>query len=399
MNKKRRVLAITRTPESQAEFQALRDEILDVDFDAVVDDLDRLAPTIVNSHAPDVLLVELGLDDPDELECLSTVIKQNHGMMPVITSGTDASLADIRRLMQMGVTDFVPRPVSRKDLAKALETAFTRISQRNGEPSPEGKIISFMKASGGVGATTLAIEAAAQLMNRRKRQKASVCVLDLDLQFGSVAWSLDIPSQAGLGTILEAGERVDDEFIKTTLTRHGSGLDVLASPSQIHGLDAMTPELAHQLIHFARQHYEYAVVDLPSAWTNWGLEVVAHSDALALVTELDVTAMARTRKQLEFLSENNLENLPIRLVLNRYPGGWSLRRRRKEAERGLGRRIDFMIGEDRKTACSARDRGEFVSKVSRRSPIVRDVRRFLDEMTVSLDRQAGTDRPILVSSA
>jgi pilus assembly protein CpaE len=397
MKKDYRILAVTRSSESESEIKAAAADLDGGSVDYRIDRLADVAPTIVNSHVPDVLLIELGLQDPDEVRHLSRLIRENAGRMAVLATGRDVSLEDARMMMRLGVSDFIPRPVTPADLTAAVETAVERLHPSAPREAQGGSVVTFLRASGGVGATTLAIETAARFLVQRKREKPRVCILDFDLQFGNAALSLDLTATTGIDHVLEAEGRVDDDFLLGSMARHASGIEVLAAPGQILPLDAMTPEMTGRIVQFARAHYDYAIIDMPYAWTGWTLDVVARSDMVVVVTELDVTSIARTRRQLDLLDASHIEGVPVVVMLNRHRARWSMRGRRKEAEKALGRPFDFVIGWDGATAAAARDRGVLVSHLHRRSPIVKGLTRFVQDSGPTLHREGrlATRRTLL----
>jgi pilus assembly protein CpaE len=57
----------------------------------------------------------------------------------------------------------------------------------------QGAVFAVQNLAGGTGATTLSVNLAWELANVDKKKSPSVCLIDFDLQFGSVATYLDLP--------------------------------------------------------------------------------------------------------------------------------------------------------------------------------------------------------------
>ncbi len=374
--RKLKLLALLTSAAAEAELKAAA-EGLDVHLEC---QNGRQVPP--GRAAPDILLVEVGTNRPQERNELAALLHDRAVRTQVIAIGADASLEDIRLLMRLGTSDYLPLPIDAEELAEALETASGKLAEAGTGTSTGGKVLTFLRASGGTGATTLAVETAAQIATPPKgAARPSVCLLDFDLQFGNVALSLDITTEAGLGPVIEAGARVDDEFLRGAFSHHESGVDVLAAPAPLLPLDTMTPERASRILDFARYTYDFTVVDMPHAWTQWTQDVLAFSDLAALVTTLDVPAVARARRQMDAIAGTAVSDVPMALILNAYRG-WSARARRREAENSLGRPFDAVIGHDPETAAAARDRGVLVGQVRSRSPIVKGVRQFVRDTLV-----------------
>jgi Flp pilus assembly CpaE family ATPase len=109
--------------------------------------------------------------------------------------------------------------------------------------------------------------------------------------------------------------------------------------------------------------------------------VLSNSDLIVLVTEVNVTALQRARRQLVFLEEHGFGHLPIAVVANRFEAGlWGGSDQRRRAERALGRAIDGFVRSEVKAAAAARDRGLLLEEVKIGSGIAKDMRAVLERL-------------------
>ncbi len=373
------ILAILRTKDRVAALQSVLDGATAASIKIQVGELRKLSLELSNKNPPSILIVDLALDDRKEIELLARIIREHGAGMAVIATAENAELAGIRQLMRIGVTDFVPQPLSRADVIGALESASAKFAERRQGVATTGRIITFIRSCGGVGATTLAVQSAIELAGRGKNRH-SVALLDLDLQFGNAGLSLDIQDKGGLPLILEAPARLDPEFLHASMDRHETGIDILAAPNNIVPLNALVPETVSKLLSIARNEFDFVVCDMPHVWTNWTASILRESDHILLVTGLTVTALQRTRPQLDVMADQGLEDIPLSIVANRYDSGWGQKGRRKQAEAALGRTIDYIVHDDPKTAVEAQDRGVPLSTVRARSKIVTDLRAVMDKL-------------------
>jgi pilus assembly protein CpaE len=389
MSKQVNILAVLRSKDRIEDLESALEAMDTVNLEIRVDAWDQVAPMLVNSHVPDVLLVEIGLENSSEIDLLSRVIRENESQMAAIATAENATLDGIRRLMRVGVADFVPQPMSRADLLGALETAVSKLEPNRGGHVLRSQVLSFIGSCGGAGSTTLAVQAAVDLMGRNKKNRKSVCLLDFDLQFGNAALSLDIQSKDGLTLILEAPGRLDGAFLRASMSRHASGIDVLSAPPSIVPLDVLTPEIVTRIIDLAREEYDYVVIDMPHVWTIWTAKVFHSSDLVVLVAELNVTALQRTRRQLDLLKDQGIEDTQIAVVANRFEKSWGANTHRRQAEKVLGRKIHHVVRNDPKTACAARDLGVPLREVKSGNKIDKDLHEFLKAAKQSI-RTKGT---------
>ena len=349
--------------------------------------LDLVSDELSGGNAPDILFIDLDLDNADELTLLTKIIREHSKDMAVIATAENADLAGIRKLMRLGIVDFVPQPITRADVTGALETALAKIPHKTGSSSGQtGNIVSFIRSCGGAGATTLAIQTAIDLAGKGKNQRP-VALIDLDLQFGNIGLSLDLPNRGGLPQILEAPNRLDQDFLDASMMGHDSGVHVLQAPTGIVPLTALGPETAARLLSLIRASYAYTICDLPHAWTGWTASVLRASDRIVLVSEMSVSSLQRSRRLLDLMERQDLAGIPVSIVANHVDTSWGWNARRKEAEEALGHPFDFIVREDRKTAHLARDRGVPLSTIKSGSPIVKDVRAMARSLSEMLERQ------------
>jgi len=379
-----RMVAMLKSDDVGAMLKSALADMNGLDLEVKAENLSEMSPHLMNGAAPNILLVDTSHSDPEELRNLSRLISNKHGQMTVLATAKDADVNTIRMLMRIGVSDFIPQPFNKQDLVNAIVAARSKLESSN---RVGGAVLTFLASGGGVGATTLAIQTAADLVTKDKKGRNRICLIDLDLQFGNIALSLDLQSEVGLGQILDSPERVDDEFLTGALNRHGSGIDVLSAPNQILPLEIMTTELVGQVIAWARSQYDYVVIDMPSNWTSWTAYVLKESDMIMLVTDVSVTGVHRCQKQFNLLADQELDDVPLAIIANRIETGFGSKSVAKQAESALGRKIQCFVREDSKTANAARDQGLLLGEIKSGNRITKDLHAFL-----------GKVRPALVSA-
>ena len=346
-----------------------------LDFDVKKGDLAAMAPELLNGAAPQLLLIDMSFQDHDELAQLSKIITSKQGQLAVVATAEEADVDSIRTLMRIGVSDFLPQPLRKEDVLNAVYAV--RQKFRSSE-QVGGAVISFLQSSGGVGATTLAIQTAADLLHNSKKAKNKVCLVDFDLQFGNVALSLDVETDVGVEQIIEHVDRADDEFMSGVVRHHASGIDVVSAPNTIIPLEAMTAETAGHVIGWARRHYDYVIVDMPLAWTAWTAAVLKASQKVMLVTEIGVSGVQRCQRHFDLLMEQHLDDISLSIIANRYKSGFGTKHIAGEAEKALGRKIDCFVREDAATANAAQEQGVLLQDVKKRSKIEKDLHGFLE---------------------
>jgi pilus assembly protein CpaE len=371
-----RVLAVLRSPETgnalkenSAQLNGVRIEVLNADLGAVTDDL-------LAYHRPNVVLTDVNLADQQNLARLGNFIQQHGQRIAVIATSPDASMDGMRQLMRLGVTDILRQPIATADLVTAFQAVADRLKLQDAGGRASGRILSFIKSVGGAGATTIAIQTACSLV---KEHKARVCLLDFDIQWGTVGLYLDLQPMRSIVDMVQAGDRLDAAYLEALMLKHDSGIEVLPAPAHIVALDTLTPELVERTLTFLGYVYDYIVIDLPHVIVPWVSYVLANSALMYLVMQLNVTSIRQAQRFLEVLRDGDLASVPLATILNRYEKSlFGDGVRIKEAEKALRTKFDFTISNDFKTAIAAQNQGVPLSRIAGRSRIVKDVEAMVE---------------------
>lgn len=334
--------------------------------------LDELVPTLPFLRQADVLVVEVMLDRPGQLDHFIRILAEQP--RPVIAATRSLDAAATRTLMRAGAADVVALPLAAGDLDEALAAVRKLIASRP-QAAAKGRVVSFVRAVGGAGATALACQTGCLWADRQ-----STCLIDFDVQFGAVALYLDMHPQLGLLDLIEAEGRLDQMLLSTIAARHASGLRIVAAPADIAPLEAMTPAFVAQVLTLAAATFEVVLVDLPAAWTPWSLAALTHSDLVLMISNLSVPGLRQARRQLDLIEANHIA-APLRIVLNRVPKKLFRTIDLADSERVLRRKVDFTIADDAATMNSAVDQGRTIGQVRGKSAVESDLAKLIAGLT------------------
>ena len=160
---------------------------------------------------PEVLIVDVS-DTGKPLSTMLTITAAFAENTKVIAIGSVNDIALYRELIDGGVSDYLVKPVSEKALIEAIVRE--RTPAQPTEPAAEkstANLIAVIGTRGGIGASTIAANCAWIAAQEHKHQTT---LLDLDLQFGTVALALDIEPTRGLREALENPTRIDSLFLE-----------------------------------------------------------------------------------------------------------------------------------------------------------------------------------------
>jgi Flp pilus assembly CpaE family ATPase len=242
-----------------------------------------------SSNVRDVLLLIASTRDKTRMSALTEMVKQHRERLFVIFIGEELSASEYKALVRTGGADWVPASVKPQELLDLIAGA--RARGRSDAASKGGNTrrptaISFIPSAGGVGNSTLAIETGIHLKIGKATREIATCIIDLDFQSSHICDYLDIEPRLQIQEILSNPERLDAQLFDIFISKHSSGLHVLASPrSKTHLREVDVPAL-DVLFDMISIRYEMIFIDLPATWFAWTLQILGASDA-AIVTGMN----------------------------------------------------------------------------------------------------------------
>jgi pilus assembly protein CpaE len=254
-----------------------------------------------------------------------------------------------------------------------------------GEEEASGRIVTVFSAKGGAGKTTVATNLGAALADKGAR---SVCLVDLDLQFGDVAIVLQLFPENTIADAVPLGQELDAAALQTLLTQHSPGLAAVIAPTDPSQAAEVTAPLVARLLELLRRQFDFVIVDTPPAFDDQVLAALDASDLVALVATLDIPALKNLKLTLETLDLLNYPKDRIRVLLNRSDSkvGLSL----AEVEKTLRSPISAQIPSSREVPASI-NRGTPLMLDDPKHPVSGAIRGFAIEHVLPL---AGATRTI-----
>lgn len=265
--------------------------------------------------------------------------------------------ADIVPLvLHRGAAD-APRPVEPDELAPPPAANTTTGPAPHPTPARRGKLYLVARSRGGVGATTFAVNLALALRQSSRKAPPEVALVDLDLQFGTVASALDLTDRGGLLALAQLPHDPDQHAIRAALQTHASGLSVLPAPRQPVPLDALDAARVEAIFAALLATHDAVVADLPPALLLWLEPLLRLSDRVFMVTDLAVTSVDCARRILDTFRED-APGLAVEIVVSRERKPFFTGRIAAEVAKVLGHPLHHWLPADPKRARLALDRGE-----------------------------------------
>lgn len=339
-------------------------------------------------EAESLEFIALAIDSEDEenLVLMGEIIGQATSRgIKVILIAEDVTPASLHQLLRRGADEFVPYPLPEQELRLAIErlraakepvqTAAVPAHRLQTGTSKEGALLVCHGLAGGVGSTTLAVNLAWELAQMAGDTAPSVCLLDLDLQYGSVATYLDLPRREAVFEMLSDTEGLDDDSFGAALLSFQDKLQVLTAPAEMLPLDFVGPEDIERIIERARAHFDYVVIDMPSTLVQWSETVLQAAHVYFATLELDMRSAQNALRMKRALQSEDLPFQKLRFALNRAPkftdlGGKSRVKRMAES---LGISIDLQLPDGGRQVAQCADHGLPLADSAGKNPLRKEI--------------------------
>jgi pilus assembly protein CpaE len=308
------------------------------------------------AESPALILLDVSLPKLDGFAVAERIRAQESGAthVPIIMLTAEKEVEQKVRGLRAGADDYLVKPFHQAELLARMKSLLGRFSTSEGTIGrpPLGKMIAFYGAKGGVGATTVAINAAIALHTEVDRK---VVLVDGVLQFGDHRVFLDLgPDRKSVADAVSA-PTVDADLLKSILVKHDSGIDLLLAPGTPEEGDLIREDKLAEVIRLLRTMYDYVVVDVDKRLGDLTLSVLDHSDEIHIVMTADLSCLKNVRLALEALDHVGYDPTKLRLVLNRSSAftGISV----QAAESALKRQFNHKITNEYRIAISAQNTG------------------------------------------
>ncbi|RWF71388.1 MAG: response regulator [Mesorhizobium sp.] len=337
------------------------------------------------------VIVDMDAAKLNEIEALQRITRrlERRAAIIVVTHEFNASAARI--LVQLQVADFLVKPLTTADLVRSCVRALEGPGR---EENTESQIYTFMPAAGGVGTTTLTLQTAFQLHHSVTRG-SSTCVVDLNFQQGSCAEYLDLEPRFDINEIENQPERLDRQLLDVMLSKHASGLCVLAAPPRPAEMRTFNADVVVRMLDLVSAYYDNVVIDMPRTWFPWTETVLLGSNKLYIVAEMTVPCLRHTQRLIQAVYETVGKEVKPNVIVNRFEQRlFESGIKRADVQAFLGEHFVGSISNNYKLVREAVDRGVPLHEIDPNANVVNDLRRIVlpDEVVAATRKKRSLFR-------
>lgn len=285
------------------------------------------------------------------------------------------------------VQDFLRRPVSSTELRQLLERLFAQRTTLQGEM---GTVVSFISNKGGVGKSTLSVNAASALAARHPGQ---VLLIDASLQLGICALMLDVVPKTTIVDAVREKTRLDETMLRQLAVKHACGLHVLAAPANAMDASEVDEESVYRILNLARRAFPYVVVDTFPMLDSTVMATLDVTDLGFVVMQGTAPSVVGIARLLPVLKGLGFTEDRQRLVLNRNYRDFSGNLKPADIERRLGRELDFAFPYQKGLLVAANAGEPFVLHTHRFFGFGREMELLVDEIVAARSSRSKAPAP------
>lgn len=334
--------------------------------------------------ALEVILVCVDGSDEANIEPVASFIKAVKARkLKVIMIASDISPTGLHQLMRQGADDFIPSPLPKNALSDALErlrseSELAEVQEPVVKKRRRGIILPVYGVAGGVGSSTFAVNLAWEMAMYDKKSPLKIAILDLNFQSGSVSTYLDLGFRESVAEMLNNVENLDADMFAESLTSFKSRLAVLTAPPEIFPLDIIKGHDIDTILGFAREAYDFVIVDMPTTLVDWTANVLQMSESYFAIMELDMRSAQNMMRFLRVLKAEELPEEKLQFALNFAPAFTDLngKARAKRFSESLGIDINILLPDGGKQILAASDQGRPLADAAPKNPLRKEIRKI-----------------------
>ena len=305
----------------------------------------------------DIFIVDIRSDASSGMATIER-LRAAHAQSAIFAVAATAEPDLILQAMRAGANEFFPWPAS--GMARSTEDSFQGAVRKTaarrdaaGAGSRQACLTHvFLGAKGGAGTTTVAVNCAVELARLTKRPTA---IVDLKPCLGEVALFLGVRPRFTVLDALENLHRLDKDFLRELMTRHKSGLDILAGSEQFDRPNAHDAGPVEELLRVLGKLYDFVVIDAGNMINSCAIAALYAADTVFLVANPDVPSIRNAQRLVDRVRQLGAGSERIKVLLNRITDQHLIAP--KQIETALGYGIHHSFSSDYRTVSTALNSG------------------------------------------
>ncbi|SDY72120.1 AAA family ATPase [Tindallia californiensis] len=249
---------------------------------------------------------EIAIIASNQLGTTTRVAQQIYLLRPNVTPVVitkEYNYEVMQQVMQAGIHYILPFQADKEALVAQIKgirsNEMSRLAalQHTASSNYKSRVITVCRSKGGVGATSMVINLATKLAQLKRR----VAILDLDLEYGEVAYDMRLKPEKTIAELLEEQPTVNADNVRKYMATHTSGVSVLAAPDSPEFVENISSSQTEKIISVLRTYFDYIIIDTSIGFNSVNLSSFDLSSLVLFVTGMDLAALQRSKKGLSIV--------------------------------------------------------------------------------------------------
>ena len=273
----------------------------------------------------------------------------------------------MKRVLRAGADELLFLPLDPGDATRAL-LKISETRRREEVHVGGGTIVSLVSLIGGTGVTSLAANLALAL---RYAFDKRVAVVDLDLQTGGLSVFLNLEPERTIMTLTEGTRKLDSIQLESALSKHASGIYLLAAPKRIEDSELVTDATVGATLELMRQLFDFVIVDCGTHIDSNTVAAWERSSHLFYVLDQSIGAARCAWRFVDLVGRLGLQGIEPNFILSRFVPGHPITE--DQLSHTLAQSIHTRIPRDEKVLERVQLSAQDLWQVAPNSPLAKSV--------------------------
>jgi pilus assembly protein CpaE len=243
--------------------------------------------------------------DDDHLDVLHHLQSKSKAHLVLISSGFDH--ASVLKAIRAGAKDVLNGDA---DLHEEIVGFVSRMATASIQQLEKGRLLSIVPCYAPSDSSILAVNMAAVIA----KHMGACCLLDFQLRGGDLALLLKIRPRHTLYDLINQRQNVDGSMFQQALTRHDSGIRLLAGPELFADLHHIEPHVCQDILAAAQSSHPFVIVNSEDIQHTEQILALASSDIVVLTMRMDLVSLHRAQRHIDFLKRNRVSPEHLHIV-------------------------------------------------------------------------------------
>ncbi len=273
----------------------------------------------------------------------------------------------MKRVLRAGADELLFLPLDPGDATRAL-LKISETRRREEIHVGGGTIVSLVSLIGGTGVTSLAANLALAL---RYAFDKRVAVVDLDLQTGGLSVFLNLEPERTIMTLTEGTRKLDSIQLESALSKHASGIYLLAAPKRIEDSELVTDTTVGATLELMRQLFDFVIVDCGTHIDSNTVAAWERSSHLFYVLDQSIGAARCAWRFVDLVGRLGMQGVEPNFILSRFVPGHPITE--DQLSHTLAKSIHTRIPRDEKVLERVQLSAQDLWQVAPNSPLAKSV--------------------------